>query len=381
MISLKDYNALLNAVYDGATNEESWQEVGRSFARALRCHSFVLGTSLIDVAPEGDVVQKLDLIGCNWTESALDHYYKYWIDRDPWIERFHKFPRFLPQNNDEIYPVEELVKSPCYNDFAIPFADAHWFAGARAPIAGCHSMGFSFHRGTNDEQFNLQDLALFAMLLPHCARSLRLRHELQEQRRLAANAFELLARLAIAACVLDHEGRLLFANRRAERVFQSSDGLSLGRGGRLGAALAEEQAALQHLLGRDRLKLGPSASGAIAVARPSGKSAYQLHLLPEPSALRLCETDKPRFLLLIGDPADPARPLTENLVAAYGLTGREAAILAQIAEGLSLPEIAERLGIGHGTVRTHTKSLLAKTGCRKQVELANLVNCGVFAIT
>ncbi len=376
MISLEEYNALLNAVYDGATNDESWQEVGRRLSTALRAHSFILGTSLVDETPSGDVVNKLEIIGCNWSETALDHYFKHWIDRDPWVERFYKYGATTPQNSDKIFPPEELIMTSCYNDFAKPYTGVHWFAGARTPIQGCYNVAFSFHRESSDVQFGDQDLALFGLLLPHCARSMRLRRELHEQNRLASTAFDLLARLAIAACVIDHEGRLLFANLRAEQLFQTGDGLVLGRGGRLGAALFEEQTRLQQLLSPNQLRAGPSASGATTVARPSGKPPFQLHLLPEPRELRLSETDKPRFLLLIGDPADPARPLTENLIAAYGLTGREATILAQIAEGQSLPEIAERLGIGHGTVRTHAKSLLSKTGCNKQIELANLVNLG-----
>jgi DNA-binding CsgD family transcriptional regulator len=37
------------------------------------------------------------------------------------------------------------------------------------------------------------------------------------------------------------------------------------------------------------------------------------------------------------------------------------------------PEVAEALGIGEGTVKTHLKRLFAKTGTRRQADLVKVV--------
>ena len=42
------------------------------------------------------------------------------------------------------------------------------------------------------------------------------------------------------------------------------------------------------------------------------------------------------------------------------LTGREREVLTLLAQGLQLDEIAERLGIGSETVRTHVRKAMAK---------------------
>ena len=50
------------------------------------------------------------------------------------------------------------------------------------------------------------------------------------------------------------------------------------------------------------------------------------------------------------------------------LTDRESEVLACLSEGLSNAEIAERLLIGHETVKTHVKRICNKTGARDRTQ-------------
>jgi DNA-binding NarL/FixJ family response regulator len=52
------------------------------------------------------------------------------------------------------------------------------------------------------------------------------------------------------------------------------------------------------------------------------------------------------------------------------LTGRESEVLSALALGLSNRQIADRLGIGENTVRTHVASLLRKLALSNRTELA-----------
>jgi DNA-binding NarL/FixJ family response regulator len=52
-----------------------------------------------------------------------------------------------------------------------------------------------------------------------------------------------------------------------------------------------------------------------------------------------------------------------------GLTGREREVLVAISQGLSNLEIAERLHLGYGTVKTHVSRLLTKLDFRDRAQL------------
>ncbi|WP_223912661.1 response regulator [Actinomyces capricornis] len=55
------------------------------------------------------------------------------------------------------------------------------------------------------------------------------------------------------------------------------------------------------------------------------------------------------------------------------LTGREREVAILVAQGLVNSEIAEQLGIGPATVKTHVSALLEKFGVRNRVQLAVVV--------
>ena len=62
----------------------------------------------------------------------------------------------------------------------------------------------------------------------------------------------------------------------------------------------------------------------------------------------------------------------EVIAKTYRLTAMELRVLLAIVEIGGVPEVADTLGIGEGTVKTHLKRLYEKTGARRQADLVKI---------
>jgi DNA-binding NarL/FixJ family response regulator len=90
---------------------------------------------------------------------------------------------------------------------------------------------------------------------------------------------------------------------------------------------------------------GPELKDAIRAA-----AAGRVHLSPQAAARLLREVRSP----------EPPETLTE----------RETEVLRLVSLGLANKEIARRLGIGEGTVKTHVSNLLGKLGLQSRTQAA-----------
>ncbi|MGP3691564.1 LuxR C-terminal-related transcriptional regulator [Streptomyces sp. IBSNAI002] len=65
-------------------------------------------------------------------------------------------------------------------------------------------------------------------------------------------------------------------------------------------------------------------------------------------------------------------PVTEDHPGLVALTDRQRDVLMLLAAGLSNADIAERLHLGLGTVKTHVRDILARLGAKNRVEAARI---------
>lgn len=70
---------------------------------------------------------------------------------------------------------------------------------------------------------------------------------------------------------------------------------------------------------------------------------------------------------------EPEDGISASFREAHSITGREAEVIALIAEGLSNQEIADSLFVSLATVRTHVYNIFRKTGAKSRVHLLRIV--------
>jgi len=252
------------------------------------------------------------------------------------------------------------------------------------------------------------DVEALRLLLPHLAAAVRTSLRLAElgaERDAAAAALD---HWDEAVVLVDGHGRVHAANRTAETLLGTGDGLALepARGlgrGRLRAATPAATAALRRLVTAAAALAVPARAGegsdhgapvapppqmALALVRPSGRPALAALVAPlSPGRAAgvgwadalAPDAGRATVAVFVSDPAvsDPAAgagaAARERLRAAYGLTPAEAAVAVAVAGGEGLGAVAAAHGVTLATVRTQAQRVYGKTGVRGQAGLARLV--------
>jgi DNA-binding CsgD family transcriptional regulator len=139
-----------------------------------------------------------------------------------------------------------------------------------------------------------------------------------------------------------------------------------------------------------RLELGTSALNdrlryAVQVASRTLGRATTLTLLSASGDVQVLVTPlspahelnanwrEPLALVIISDAQDLALAATAKLRRLYGLTAAESRLVAGLAEGKTLSQIATERNVGLSTLRTQLKAAFGKTGVNRQLDLVRLV--------
>lgn len=111
---------------------------------------------------------------------------------------------------------------------------------------------------------------------------------------------------------------------------------------------------------------------SVVVVRRTDKPPVVLHVLPLVGETRGVFSNG--TTLLIANPVDVSPlPIGSSLLAVYKLTKAEARLALALSEGESVSDAAQRFGVSYSTARTQLRTIFAKTGVTRQVDLVRLV--------
>jgi len=271
--------------------------------------------------------------------------------------------------------------SPYYQSYCAMHGVFHVLAVDIA-ASGSGTFRMRITRPESAPDFSEAEKAFCSRLIPHLSRVLRLNVMLGRNESLRSIYSQVIGRLSVATLVVDAGGRIVEQNQVARELLASGDGLK-SVGGRLEAYYPGDNQRLYQLL-RGTLRKGVNDSSgqteALSISRPSGRVGLGLVVEAVPAGEWRDDGDEPVLLVYVRDAEE--RMLLSDAMARqlFGFTPSETALVIELANGLSLEEAAQSLGIRRNTARAHLRAVFSKTGVRRQTELVRIILNSVVSL-
>lgn len=215
-----------------------------------------------------------------------------------------------------------------------------------------------------------------ALLAPHLSKAVELGRTFALLKARFAATLAALDSVQVGLVVALPGGAGVVRNAEARRIFDLSDGIGLGRDGRLACHDADLDAELKAIVsaacataqGEDT-----ASEGLMAVPRPSGADPFLVDVAPLADSSSEIERDLVGALVTIVDPTAIPDTDLRRFSTLYGLTSAETEVCALVLEGLTDRDIAERRSTAPVTVKNQVAAILSKTGAARRAGLIRLV--------
>lgn len=385
-VGLEEFSQVTALLFAAAVDPARWPD----FMHALSRISGGVSTQMF--GHDLSTGQACGLAHSHYDDAYVRTYLDYYTALNPWAPAYAQVKPGLAFSTEAICPRAELERTEFYHDWIRPQGDIS--AGGGTVLFRESDRVFAIGgnlRRRDETRLQGRWMRLLERLGP------MLRHALEMNRALAGQSIELAARdllpaVAPAVLVLDARGGVRYANAAAQALIARGEGLRLTPQGTLrlenaphpGAAAAPEtpQARLERALRalKEKLPSHPHEDEALHLRlrlRANGGKAAEFDLravrldpdrLETPPAPILFDTGQPMLLLAL-TPCRPACNPVGRIAHAWKLPAAEAEVLVLLGRGLTPQEIAAERGVSLHTVRAQVKSLLARTGTRRQTEL------------
>jgi DNA-binding CsgD family transcriptional regulator len=226
-------------------------------------------------------------------------------------------------------------------------------------------------RGAVHQDFDDSERAVLGLISPHIGRVTRLKQLLPSG---GIQKDDLVAGLDAfdeAIILLDARGIVRFMNGRAAEMAVRKDGFSVHRGV-LVAGDRDCRDALDRLIAKSlhlALMNSLEAPEPVVLRRPNARKPLLLSAFVVPDS----GTGRVSVLIRGREMSPPRVPKIEAIQTALGLTVTEARLALAIAQGASLSEHAERVGISEHTARAHMRNIREKLKVRRQADVIRRV--------
>lgn len=358
-----DHQTALNSIYAAALDPDMWQA-------ALDCVALLHGGVKVHfLHADSHSIHAERSVVSGYAPEALESWDAYYSKINAWAPGMLAMRVGVPDYCDNMCDYDSLRRTEFYSDWVRPYEDVIG-GGAVVLDKGPGKItifGGNIPRAYRDRLDAAWQQSL-AILGPAVRHALRVNATLLGLRLEVVLAGMPGTANAASVLLLDGQGRLLLADPGGLRALEEGRILRLNH--RMRVSFTDED--LKQALA---LKLRPAlqptpfrgrADGAeITLCPLDPQTAQSLRLPPGP------QNRLPALVVVIRLHQGRSAP---DLATRLGLTAAEADLAMHVAEGKTPAEVAQARNTSLHTVRNQLKSVLAKTGCRRQTELALLVH-------
>lgn len=376
-VDIEQYDSIISGFYEAAQNSKLWGDVLEKLQELFRSNYVTLILRTPNAEGEGLMIAVGDVQD---QETGKVRYMTYKHAATPFVN--------LPA--DRVFTVEDLMtekewrSSPYFNNWCKHHGVYHVLgADISTPEGG--KLRFRITRDNTGEKFSENDRKLCEAILPHLRRALIIHNSLERSESMGSLYSDAINHLSVATIVLDENCKIIDKNLMATEIFNQADGLKVV-GGRLEASYPSDNKRLHQLIretlarteGDDEVIL----NSATSLSRPSGQVDLGVVVQAITSGEWAEGKGQPSVVVYVRDAVgESLGGSTEVAQKLYGLTPAEASLACVLANGLSLDEAAEELGIRKNTARAHLRSIFSKTGVRRQTELVRIMLNSVAMLT
>ena len=369
---------LIEFAYDAALAPEKWSAFMERLVKAMGARSAMLR----EVNYEAGNVGLYETVGHD--PAFLTAYREHFVHLDCFAPTFNNLPIGAVITGDEAVPWEQQRKTEFFNDYVLAQNLRH-LMGSVLARNNRHHLQFGLQREEGQGAYDADDRRLIRLITPHMARAIQIHRQMAEVTTQKHWALSALDRLRVGVILLDGRGRPVHLNRAAELLAIEHNGFVAGRDG-LTLPSTKETAQLRRLIGdaaSSATGRGSGVGGCLHVRMSeSGGEKMQFQVIPLPLGLseRPWEQSLPGgcVAVFISVPGGPQLSC-DRVAAMHGLTPAESKLASMLAKGMSLEQAAEALSVSIQTVRSHLKSIFAKTGVTRQGALIALLLADILA--
>ena len=112
---------------------------------------------------------------------------------------------------------------------------------------------------------------------------------------------------------------------------------------------------------------------AISLTRPSGNGKIGVLVRAVPEDEWTEGAERPAVVIFLRDPESRSQPSHEIVMRLFDLTPSEAVLATLLADGMTLDEASDEMGIRRNTARAHLRSIFSKTGVTRQTTLVRVL--------